>query len=348
MRSSLLRSWLLASAGAAALAAGPAWAQQDSECARQLDRTQEELQQSDVAADRRADVQLVIDGARTLAETGDEEGCERVSAELDQLMQVVTGTDAQAAAQQQRTPAEEIAGAGDVSTPDHQVRQSINEAQMALQQDDVETARSALEEARQNLPQVSEQAGDDAQQQLDQVDQSIQQALDALEQDDVRAAQQALEEAKAPMQQAMLQPGDQTPESGQADQPSADQQPASTVQPETPVAAGSEQQPGGATVGDSPLAQMPASELLGQTVVNDQGDTVAELTDMVKRPDSDEIYALLSVGGFLGLGQKEVAMPLDRFEIGPDQQIVLSNVTEEELTNMPDWQDDGAFQSVGQ
>jgi sporulation protein YlmC with PRC-barrel domain len=149
------------------------------------------------------------------------------------------------------------------------------------------------------------------------------------------------------MQQAMLQPGDQTPESGQADQQAADQEPATTGQPETAATEGSEQ-PGGAGAGDSPLAQMPASELLGQEVVNDQGDTVAEIVDMVKRPDSDEIFALLSVGGFLGLGEKEVAMPLDRFDVGEDQQIILSNATEEELTNMPDWEDDGMFESVSQ
>jgi hypothetical protein len=83
-------------------------------------------------------------------------------------------------------------------------------------------------------------------------------------------------------------------------------------------------------------------------VVNNEGDTVAEIVDMVKRPDSDEIFALLSVGGFLGLGEKEVAMPLDRFDVGEDQQIILSNATEEELTNMPDWEDDGMFESVSQ
>src|SRR5918996_4301043 len=105
MRSSLLRSWLMASAGAVALVAGPAWAQQDSECARQLDQMQDELQQADVAPERRSDVQLVIDGARTLAETGDEQGCERVLAELDRLMQTVTATGVQAAQARQGQPA---------------------------------------------------------------------------------------------------------------------------------------------------------------------------------------------------------------------------------------------------
>jgi len=92
MASTLLRRWLMASVGVAALTAAPAFAQQDSECARQLDQMQEELQQRDLSEQRRAEAEVVIDGARTLAETGDEQGCERSLAELDDLMQTSEGS----------------------------------------------------------------------------------------------------------------------------------------------------------------------------------------------------------------------------------------------------------------
>jgi hypothetical protein len=84
-------------------------------------------------------------------------------------------------------------------------------------------------------------------------------------------------------------------------------------------------------------------------VVNDQGDTVAEIVDIVKRSDDETVYAVLSVGGFLGIGAKDVAMPLDRLDVGADQDIVLSNATEEELQSMPAWQkDDPAYESFRQ
>ena len=86
MRSILLRSWLMASAGVAALSAGPAWAQQDSECARQLDQMQQQLQQPDVPQKRRADIQLVIDGARTLDRLGDAGRCTDLADQLDRLL----------------------------------------------------------------------------------------------------------------------------------------------------------------------------------------------------------------------------------------------------------------------
>jgi sporulation protein YlmC with PRC-barrel domain len=71
----------------------------------------------------------------------------------------------------------------------------------------------------------------------------------------------------------------------------------------------------------NPFEVMSASELLGSEVVNERGDTVAEVVDLVK--DGDVTYAVLSVGGFLGIGDKEVAMPLDRFEVDAEERIML-------------------------
>jgi hypothetical protein len=245
----------------------------------------------------------------------------------------------QAAAQQEPTTAAGIASQGEVSTPQHQVRQAIDEAQMALQQDDIEAARRALDDAQQSLQQVAGQAGDDAPAQLDEVEQSIRQARAALAQADVQAAQQALEDAKVPMQEAMLQPEAQQQRSGQPAQ----------GEPGAVTAAGAPQQEhsGAAAVGSaSPLAQMPASEVVGQDVVNEQGDTVAEIVDLVKRDGSEDLFAVLSVGGFLGIGEKQVAMPLDRFAIGQDQEIILGGVTQDEVKNMQAYEDDGSYQSV--
>jgi hypothetical protein len=229
------------------------------------------------------------------------------------------------------------------------VRQAIDKAQMALHQEDLETARTALESARQNLQQTSGQgAGGAQQQQLEEVDRQIQEALAALDQDDVQTAQQALEDAKVPMQEATQQEASQqqrTPP--QAQEGPGDAGTTETAATEPPQPAG-QQAAGQERADSSPLAEIPASELLGQDVVNEEGDTVAEIVDMVKRGDSEEVFAVLSVGGFLGLGDKKVAMPLDRFDVGQDQQIVLTGLAEDEIENMPAYEDDGSFQSVGQ
>jgi hypothetical protein len=88
---------------------------------------------------------------------------------------------------------------------------------------------------------------------------------------------------------------------------------------------------------------MSASDLLGTEVVNEEGDTVAEIVDLVK--DGETTYVVLSVGGFLGIGDKEVAMPIDRFEVGGDERVLLPGETEEELESMPSY-DEAAYEKV--
>ena len=53
------------------------------------------------------------------------------------------------------------------------------------------------------------------------------------------------------------------------------------------------------------------SHLLGSTVKNPQGKELGSIKDLVISPEDNRvIYAVLSFGGVLGLGEKAVAMPL--------------------------------------
>ncbi|HND54274.1 MAG TPA: PRC-barrel domain-containing protein [Pirellulaceae bacterium] len=69
----------------------------------------------------------------------------------------------------------------------------------------------------------------------------------------------------------------------------------------------------GAT-GDAPaLDQMPCvrltSELIGMKVVSQDGDNLGKIEDVVVRPAGNRSYAVLSFGGWLGMGDKFFAMP---------------------------------------
>jgi putative membrane protein len=74
-------------------------------------------------------------------------------------------------------------------------------------------------------------------------------------------------------------------------------------------------------------------EVLGAPVVNEAGDEVGEIQDVVMKDDA--YYAVLSVGGFLGLGDKDVALPLDDLKLGEDEAYLMSAQTEEQLEEMP-------------
>lgn len=87
-------------------------------------------------------------------------------------------------------------------------------------------------------------------------------------------------------------------------------------------------------------AQVLASgELIGTDVHNIMDEPVGEIADLVMDQDYKLDGVVLSVGGFLGIGQKWVAVPMEQIELpGGDQPArLLVAVTEEQLTNAPDF-----------
>jgi putative membrane protein len=74
-------------------------------------------------------------------------------------------------------------------------------------------------------------------------------------------------------------------------------------------------------------------EVLGAPVVNGKGDEVGEIQDVVIKDNA--YFAVLAVGGFLGIGDKDVAIPLDDLKLGEDEAYLMSAQTEEQLEQMP-------------
>ncbi|PYJ40575.1 MAG: photosystem reaction center subunit H, partial [Verrucomicrobia bacterium] len=58
------------------------------------------------------------------------------------------------------------------------------------------------------------------------------------------------------------------------------------------------------------------SEIKGSTVRNRQREEIGDIDELLIEPDSGRVrFAILSVGGFLGLGSTRVAVPWSAFEI---------------------------------
>jgi sporulation protein YlmC with PRC-barrel domain len=62
-----------------------------------------------------------------------------------------------------------------------------------------------------------------------------------------------------------------------------------------------------------------ASELVGATVYNDQGDSIGTVNDLLIASDGAVANAILSVGGFLGIGTKLVEVPFKNLRLVPSQ-----------------------------
>ena len=75
-------------------------------------------------------------------------------------------------------------------------------------------------------------------------------------------------------------------------------------------------------------------QILDKTVYNDQNEAVGEVNDIIVAPDKSISYAILSVGGFLGLGERYVAIPFQQFKVR-DNKFVLPGATKSALKTVP-------------
>jgi hypothetical protein len=76
------------------------------------------------------------------------------------------------------------------------------------------------------------------------------------------------------------------------------------------------------------------SKMVGSTVVNESNQTVGTIDDLIVTPGGQTPYAVLSVGGFLGLGSKYVVVPFTSLKI-VDKKMVLPGGSKEALEALP-------------
>jgi sporulation protein YlmC with PRC-barrel domain len=86
---------------------------------------------------------------------------------------------------------------------------------------------------------------------------------------------------------------------------------------------------------------MAASSFEGETVVNNLGETVGEIEEIMLDVRSGRIaYAVMSVGGFLGIGEKYFAIPWRAFTMDTDNHRFLLDVDKDRLNNAPGFDKD--------
>jgi hypothetical protein len=78
------------------------------------------------------------------------------------------------------------------------------------------------------------------------------------------------------------------------------------------------------------------SKVVGSTVYNDSNQSVGTIDDLIVTPGGQAPYAVLSVGGFLGMGTKYVVVPFPSLKV-VDKKMVLPGATKEALEALPDF-----------
>ena len=86
---------------------------------------------------------------------------------------------------------------------------------------------------------------------------------------------------------------------------------------------------------------MAASDFEGEDVVNRRGETLGDIEEIMLDVRSGRIaYAVLSAGGFLGVGEKYFAIPWGALTLDTDRKCFILDVDKDRLLNAPGFDKD--------
>jgi hypothetical protein len=88
------------------------------------------------------------------------------------------------------------------------------------------------------------------------------------------------------------------------------------------------------------LENMNADEIVGKSVVSQNGEEIGDVEDVVTDPTSGQKYAVVDVGGFLGVGQKSVVIGLNELKMSAADDRIQSELTREELQTQTEYSPD--------
>lgn len=75
-------------------------------------------------------------------------------------------------------------------------------------------------------------------------------------------------------------------------------------------------------------------DLLGKGVENDKSQKIGKIEDIVVTPNDKVSAAIIGVGGFIGVGKHDVAIPMEQLKVD-GKRVVLAGATKETLKSMP-------------
>ncbi|TWT15892.1 PRC-barrel domain-containing protein [Reyranella sp. CPCC 100927] len=79
-----------------------------------------------------------------------------------------------------------------------------------------------------------------------------------------------------------------------------------------------------------------ASKVIGADVVNAANESIGKIDDVIIASDGKAPYAVLSIGGFLGMGARLIAVPYESLRV-VEKKIMLPGATKEQLKTLPEF-----------
>jgi sporulation protein YlmC with PRC-barrel domain len=90
------------------------------------------------------------------------------------------------------------------------------------------------------------------------------------------------------------------------------------------------------TITETTVNVLSTRTLLGDKVVNSQGEHLGEIKELMIDPQTGHVgYAVLSFGGFLGMGDKLFAIPFRALQLKADRKEFVLDVAKDKLQTAP-------------
>ncbi len=87
--------------------------------------------------------------------------------------------------------------------------------------------------------------------------------------------------------------------------------------------------------------QIRSSKVIGSTVYDEHNNSIGSVDDILLTSTERTPNVVLSVGGFLGIGNKLVEVPYNKLKVNNEGRIVLPGATKDSLKAMTDYRYNG-------
>ena len=89
-----------------------------------------------------------------------------------------------------------------------------------------------------------------------------------------------------------------------------------------------------AELGEVTMGWSAKKQVLGQPVYNEKNEKIGTIDDIIVSPTKSVSYAIVGVGGFLGVGKHDVAIPVNQFT-ETEGNLVLAGGSRDAIKAMP-------------
>lgn len=192
----------------------------------------------------------------------------------------------------------------------------------------VGTTESADQSAGEKVEQTAESAGEAVKETAESASEAAGKAVEATE-NAAETAGEKVEQAAEEAGQAAERAGEAAREAVKEAGEKATEETAAKEETPEPVVEGNRMvQPEGTFLSE---------DLIGQPVQNAEGEDLADVQSFVITPKGQITHVIVAFGGFLGLGEKEVLLPWEDFQINPEQNVFLLSMTKDEIEGLPEF-----------